>query len=128
MHLVNRPWSRRRVAPPTVAHPLLVAPVVSQVPDYRARPGRVLGMDRQRVCLVAAIEPAPSHHPVFVDGAQAGLGNEPGPDAGAAMRRQLMRSWVPAVEVADHRHTLGVGCPDRELGAIFGRMPAELLI
>ena len=45
---------------------------------------------------------------------------------------QDMVLYLPAIEVTDYRHTLGIGCPDAKLetglASLFCRMGTEMLI
>ena len=69
---------------------------------------------------------------VLVDRALAQIRDEQLPDAGAAALAHRVRPAIPAVEVADHAHALGVGRPDGEDdargAAVLDDVGAELLI
>src|SRR5258706_8474459 len=56
--------------------------------------------------------------------------NEALPDARLLAGHELVRVSVPAVEIADDAHPLGVGSPDGERRAlrIFGDVGSELLV
>jgi hypothetical protein len=131
--LVERQRRAQRVALFARPHPLLVAPlVVVEVPHLGAGLGRRLLHHRERIGLVDAIAVEARPDAIFVDFAVADIGNESLPDARLAMSLERGARVVPAVEIADHRHAVGVGRPYREidaaLAAILDHPRTELVV
>ena len=64
---------------------------------------------------------------IFISGVRFQTGDEALPDL--VLSGKAVRVLVPAVEIADHGHAPGMGCPDPEhpsgLSSPFGRMGAE---
>src|SRR5919201_6494621 len=57
--LVHGPGGLRAVEEAALAHPLLVAPLVFEVPEHGSRPGRYFGRDREGVRLVDRVTAEP---------------------------------------------------------------------
>ena len=132
MHLVDRHRRPGHDALPPRRHPLVVLPLVVEIPDDRGLTGRLLGAEADRVRLVDPIAPMPRHDVVLVSRPPVHVRQKPGPDSGGADRRQDVAILVPLVEVAHHAHPLGARGPDREAGPRASvddvRMGAELLV
>ncbi len=70
---------------------------------------------------------------IFVNHAVANVRDKTFPDTGTIpAQRQRVFSPGPAVEIADHTHTLGIGSPDSKKNApdtvLFDQMRAQLFI
>ncbi len=116
VHGEGRP---ERIPGVPLLHPLVVAPVVSEVPDEGGGAGRRLPGKREGIALVAAVAVVTGYDVILVQSAVADAGDEPFPDARAVVTDgELMAVVVPAVEVADHRDPGRVRRPDREERAV----------
>ena len=106
-----------------VCHPVAVAPVVVEAGDHRGGARRLLGGERERIALVEHCA-AGGDDAVLVPVADDCTRNTPRPDTG---RRRFEGSTFagPAVEVTDHGHRTGRGCPDTKRRAIGIGVRAE---
>ena len=118
VHLVNRPRSFSVVRVAAVLHPVVIAPLVGQVPNDRGLARRRLRVGGERVGLVHAVACHPRMHVVLVEGAVPDGRNEAFPDARLLARIKTVRVLVPPIEFADHAHRVGVGRPGGEVGAL----------
>src|SRR5690606_5233465 len=107
----------RRVLAFALAHPLVVAPGVGEVPDDGGGARRLLVAEPDGVRLLGAVAVVPGLDMVLVEVALADAGDEALPDPGAAARPERVRRAVPAVELAHDGDLFGVGRPDGEIGA-----------
>ena len=115
VHFVDGHGLVGRLACTALGHPVGVLPVVGQVPKARGGERRVFGAQGEGVGLVEP-DAVGGFDAVFVALTQAGTGHEASPAATAvALRLQCMRTTLPAIEVAHHRHAAGVRGPHREL-------------
>ena len=116
VQLVDRNGRVQRVAPRPALHPFLVLPLVRQLPHLRrcVRPdlrGKSVG-----VRLVRLVGVVTRRDVIFVQRPAADAGDEPLPHA-RRTRLHRVASGIPSVEVADHRHLLGIRRPDGKLDA-----------
>ena len=81
VHLVNRPRSFSIVRVAAVLHPVVITPLVGQVPNDRGLARRRLRVGGERVGLVHAVACHPRMHVVLVEGAVPDGRNEAFPDA-----------------------------------------------
>src|SRR5690606_22326754 len=114
---VNRDGRVRRVLALALAHPLVVAPGVGEVPDDGGGARRLLVAEADGVRLLGAVAVVPGLDVVLVEVALADAGDEALPDPGASARPELVRGAVPAVELAHDGDLFRVGRPDGEVGA-----------
>src|SRR5690606_19177756 len=115
--LVDRDRRIRGVPAATLPHPLVVAPLVGEIPDDGGRAGRLLVAEADGVRLLDAVAVIPGLDVVLVEVPLSDAGNEALPDPGAPARPELVRGAVPAVELAHDRDLFRVGRPDGEVGA-----------
>ena len=117
MALVDRDRLGARVAHLALGHPGLVAEaVVGEAMDQRGRGGRALGGESHRVGLRQHLAVG-TQDLVLVERTPLDLGHEQLPHPALDALAHRVATAVPAVELADHAHPLGVGGPDREGGA-----------
>ena len=83
VHLVHRHRRVERVARRPRRHPLVVAPLVVELPDDGRGQRRLLGAERQRIGLLDAVAAVVRDDRVLVARAVARAGHEALPDAGA---------------------------------------------
>src|ERR1700737_953811 len=102
MHLIYRPRPSPAVGLAAACHPVLVSPLVSEVPDDRSLPWRAFGVDGERVCLVRAGAGNSGVDVVLVQRTVLDAGDEALPDPGLLAGIEPVGSLIPAVEVADH--------------------------
>src|SRR5690606_6643838 len=128
VHLVDADRVGEAVAFSPGAHPLVVFPLVGQVPDLGGGPRGCLVVEGERVGLVDQVRPVADA--VLVGVRSPGRGHEGRPHPRRADRSQRVGVGVPAVPVPDHRHPLGVGGPHREVGALTvgGEVRSHLLV
>src|SRR5882724_1004829 len=124
MQFVHGLRAIERVAPRAVLHPLLVAPFIREVPDYRGCPWRYLAPERKGVALVDRIALVLRYDVILVQSTGADATQETPPDAGrVGSRFEAMRLRVPTVELSDHRDGGRIRSPDGKVGALFARFP-----
>ena len=133
VHFVERDRRVERVALAALLHPLAVGPLVSvERPDLRAGLGGRLVVHAERIGLVDAISVVARPDSILVDIADADAGDPAFPYPRLAVRLERRLRVVPAVEIADHRHAVGVGRPYREIRSVlsvpFHRARAELFV
>ena len=119
MHLINRMRRAQRVAAGAVLHPVVVAPLIVEVPDDRGGAGRFLVQQAERVGFVDAVSVTLRFDVELVERAAGYAGDEALPDARRAAGAETMRSWIPAVEAAHDRDGPRIRCPHAEDGAGF---------
>ncbi|MNK84360.1 hypothetical protein D3C87_1042070 [compost metagenome] len=110
-----------------LVHPRLIVPLerrgaVAAAGHHGRRGGRRLGGQRHRVGLVRQGMAVRADDVVLVAAAAVGaerLRDEQLPDAGAVAQAHGVAHRVPAIEIGDDRHALGVGRPHREAHAGF---------
>ena len=107
--------------------PIGIPPVVGEIPDDRARPGRRLRAERERIRLVHEEAGVAGADVELVDVARARPVDTPGPDAGRLDGLEEIRAGVPAIEVADHRDLLCVRSPHRERSSVGACVGAQFL-
>src|SRR5215472_11122948 len=101
VNLVDRLRRAQRVALGTLLHPLVVIPLIVQVPDYGARAGRLFMPEADRIGLVDAVSVPAGIDVEFVEVALTRAGNKSLPNARRAAGMQAVRSGIPSIEVAD---------------------------
>jgi hypothetical protein len=114
MHFVDRQRRIEGIDRPALGHPFAVAPAVVEGAQARSAAWRLLGLAGKGVGFLLRTVPAADLELVAV--AQRRAGDETLPDArmiGATQK--VVIAGLKIVEVADHRHVLGIGCPDAEL-------------
>ena len=102
--------------PPPLRHPAVVLPVVVQVPDDRRRPRRQLGAEGEGIGLVDLVAVVSGNDVVLVSRADRRHRAATLPRCPNAVVLQRMAGFRPAVEIAHHRHPLGVGGPNGKIG------------
>ena len=80
VQLVDQEGSIQRVAAPTRGHPLLVPPVVVQIPDHGSCLGRDLAVEGEGIGLLQGLATA-ARHQVLVEGSRFDAGHVGFPDA-----------------------------------------------
>src|SRR5271165_469069 len=132
MHFVNRLRRAQRVALGTLLHPIVVVPLIIEIPDYRRGARRLLVQQAERIGLVDSISMLPGFDVEFVECTAFGAGNKTLPDPGRAPWAEAMRLGIPAVEAADHRHRSRIRRPHAEDGAglalVRGEVRAHLVV
>ena len=114
--LVHVHRGRQGVAGGPGRHPLAVVPLVAcQIDHAGGRAGRHLGAEAVGIGAVAV--GSVGVHPILVRRAGRYAGNEQLPDPRGNPLVQLVRAAIPAVEVADHAHAVGIRGPDGETRA-----------
>src|ERR1700756_5865694 len=98
MHLVNGLGGAQRVAAGAVLHPVLVAPLVIEVPDDGGSAGRFFVQQAERVGLVDAVSVALRFDVELIERAARHSGEKSFPDAGRAARTQGIRLGSPLIE------------------------------
>ncbi len=88
---------------------------VGHIPDDRRGVRPLLGIETVRVGLLDEIALNLALDLELVDLALGNLRDEDLPESGAATASERMAAAVPVIEIADHAHALGVGCPDGEV-------------
>ena len=116
----------------TRRHPLPVAPAVFQGPHHRGGTGRFLVPKRHGITLVHAVTSMMRNDVVLVAVTGSRRRHKPRPHPGIPDRLQRMRFLVPPVEIADHRHGLGIrrphGKPNARLGFRARGMRAQFFV
>ena len=132
VHFVHRNRRVPRISLVAQTHPLLVGPLVIEVPHDRARARRRLVMKPVRVGLVDPVHVKSRTQVVLVDRTLAQAGDEALPHPRMFPRSHGVGIGVPAIEVADHRDAFGIRRPYREVRtrlAVHGNeMRTQLLI
>ena len=100
-------------------HPVLVVPLIIEIPDDRSRMGWRLGMKCKWVRFVDFIAVVTRYHMVFVGIAMPNMWNKALPDARLAARIQLVAGLVPTVKRAHNINLFRIRRPYGEVGA-FG--------
>ena len=126
MDLVDRHRVPPQVPPGSGGHPTLVAPLVGQVAHHRRRCRRHFVVEGERVCLVHPVAAVARCDVVLVRVTLANPGHEPRPDPGVALHGERVVARFPFVELADHRHVLGVRRPHGEEGSIHALSSTEV--
>ena len=115
MDLVDRQGSIDPLAGRSLRLPIAVRPVVRVgAGDDRGCPRRGLRGACHRVRFLRQHVSVRPDDLVFVAGTRAGAGHEQFPDAGLSAQTHGMTTPVPAVEVAHHRDTPRIRCPNGE--------------
>src|SRR5215469_7904608 len=96
------------------ADPLLVLPLVGEIPNYRRGTRRFFVPEGDGVGLVDAVSVAIGFNVEFVKVTRLCVGNEALPDPRGSARMQAVRFGIPAVEAADDGNRTRVGSPDAE--------------
>ena len=82
MHLVNGHRGLQRIPLRPGFHPLLIGPLVVEVPDHRGGARRLLVKNAERIGLLAHVSLIVGNDVVLVERALADSGDEAFPDAG----------------------------------------------
>ena len=119
MHFVDGDRRRCRLPVGPTSHPVLVIPTQgrSRGSDDRRRARRKLSLLGDRVCLVGDMSPVRSENVELVAGSRTQTRDENLPNTRRRPQPHRMPAPVPGIEVADHRHALGIRCPHREAHA-----------
>ena len=118
MDLVDRDGRGKAVFLLARGHPGGILPVVLEIPDDGGGVGRGFPIKGEGIALVGAVVGHARSDVVFVMRPLAKAGNEAFVDArGIVAHGHGMVFGFPAVKVADHGDGLGIGGPDREMGA-----------
>src|SRR5215469_13099746 len=104
----------QRIVLAAPADPLLVLPLVGEVPNYRRRTGRFFVPEGDGVGFVDAVSVAIGFNVEFVQVTRLGVGDEALPDARGSAGMQAVSFGIPAVEAADDRNRTSVRSPDAE--------------
>ena len=132
MNLVDRNWSVQRISAFAILHPLMIRPLIVEIPNYRSGTRRLLVEKSEWICLVDHMSVMPRNDVILIQRTFGDAGDEVLPDTGILTRAQRMRIFVPIVEASHHRHGPRIGGPYAEGGAGFAvhrsKVRAELLV
>ena len=95
MDFVNRMGARSELRPARFCHPVVVAPLVVEIPDDRGGARRFLVQQAERVGFVDVVSVALRLDVELVERAVGDAGDEAFPDAGRAARAADDASWNP---------------------------------
>src|SRR4051794_40990717 len=95
VHLVDGHGRVERVVLTSLGHPVVVTPVVGQIPHDRCRAGRLFGEEREGIGLVREVLPDAGLDPVLVPGAGLDAGERRVPDARRALDLERTTAWIP---------------------------------
>src|ERR1700693_5981583 len=113
-------------------HPVMIGPLVFEIPHQGGGAWRFLMQATEWVCLVHHMPVMPRNDVILVNGTLGDPGNKPLPNARTLASVQRMRIFVPPVEAANDGHGTRVRRPDAEVraGLTLGRsqMGAQLFI
>ena len=119
MDLVDRDRRRGGLPLGAACHPALVGPAQRPRRGHdRGRAGRELGLLRHRIGLVGLAHAARRRRCRTCSARPRPARHEQLPDAGRKAQPHGMATRIPRIEIADHRHALGVGRPHREAHAL----------
>src|SRR5437764_8018780 len=90
MHFVNGVGGIEGILPMAALHPLLIVPLVSQIPDHGSSARRWFMEETDRISLVYAVPLITRRNVEFVDLPFAEAGNKSFPNAGTAPRLERM--------------------------------------
>src|SRR5690242_12060079 len=100
MHFVNRLRRAQRVALAALLHPLLVAPLVVQIPHDRCSPRRLFMQKTNGISLIDAVSVAIRFNVEFIERAVARPCDEAFPDSRRTAGVEPMRFGIPFVKTA----------------------------
>ncbi len=126
MNFVDRNRRLQRISFPARFHPLLVGPLVVEIPDDRSRTRRLFVKHAKRVGFLADVSLIVGNDVVLVQRALADSGHKAFPDTGTPACLKQMRLCVPAIEIADDRNRTGVGCPHPKVCSWLSRNRSEV--
>src|SRR5689334_4419382 len=122
MQFVHSLWPLEAVVPGTIAHPVLIAPLVGEIPDHRGGPWRHLAAEGEGVTLVYRVTLVLRYDVILVQSAGADATQESRPDTGGVVTRlEAIRLRIPTIEIADHGDSSRIRRPDSEVCALLTR-------
>jgi len=99
---VNRLRGAQRIVAGAVLHPVVVVPLVVEIPDHAGRARRFFVQKPEGIGLVDVVAVAARFDVKFVESAFGYAGDEAFPDTGTAARGEEVGVGAPVVEAADH--------------------------
>src|SRR6266550_5165766 len=126
MNFIDRDRGIQRVASATGAHPLLVSPVVAQIPNHRSRARRLFMKNSVRIGFVYDVRVMMRANMKLVKRALVHSRNKSFPNTRIATCLQLVRLPVPSVEAANHRNFTRIGRPHGKLRALLAIVVQEM--
>src|ERR1700693_87347 len=102
MDFIDRDGSLQGISAFALVHPVLIGPLVVEIPNHRSGARRFLVKESEWVCLVDHV--MPRNDVILVKGAFGDSGDKIFPDAGILTRTQRMRIFIPIVEAAYDGH------------------------
>src|ERR1700676_4883028 len=115
-----------------VLHPVLIGPLVFEIPHQRGGARGFLMQESEWVCLVHHMPVMPRNDVELVKGSFGDARDEPLPKARTSTRIERMRIFVPCVEAANDGHGMGIRRPHAKvragLTADRNRMGTQLFI
>ena len=127
MHFIDRLGSGECVALAPRRHPIVVAPLVVEVPHDRCRLRRSFVMHPEWIRFIDAIVIEARDDVVLVDRPFREIGNETFPQSRLAAQLELVALGIPIVEVADDAHVNRIRRPDAKRDAARHDVRAEFL-
>ena len=122
----------QRVPGLPLLHPVLVRPLVFEIPYHRGGAGRLLMQHSEGIRLIDQKSVVLRNDMKLVNGALGDSGDKPLPDAGTLAGVQGMRILIPSVEAADDRYLARIRRPHTETGAGLiakrGKMTAQFVV
>src|SRR5579872_825769 len=117
MHLVDRLRRAQRVSFGALLHPVVVSPLIAEIPNDRSRAGRLFVPEPNWVGFVDAISVMLRFDVEFIERAMSRAGDEAFPYSGRSSRVEVMSFWIPPVKASYHRYRTRVRRPYAEDGA-----------
>src|SRR3989442_3372820 len=114
MNFIDRDWGIQRVASAAGAHPLLVSPVVAQIPNHRSRARRLLMKNSVRIGFVYHVRVMMRADMKLLKRALVHSRNKSFPNTRIAACLQLVRLAVPCIEAGNDRKFTRTGRPHGE--------------
>src|SRR5579863_1844255 len=118
MDLIDGNWCLQGILASPAFHPLVIGPLIFEIPNDRSGARRFLVQQTERVCLVDDMSMTIRNDVKFIDRALGDSRNEPLPDTRTSTRTQRMRPVIPPVEAANNRQFVRIRRPHAEKCAL----------